>query len=137
MRSCKYILFVSKHELKCVLCAQDSTLEPESWVERTGEEDSSWNKTQRRLCLLWPTMSRFCSWRQFGLPTQITFNPLPSHNKAAVKIEQTLQPHSILFIQLENKLHVNGSYCGFVCCKRDIQLKHQLKTHLIQLDLLC
>lgn len=54
-----------------------------------------------------------------------------------MKIEQTLQPHSILFIRLENKLHVNGSYCGFVCCKRDIQPKHQLKTHLIQLDLLC
>lgn len=72
-----------------------------------------------------------------GLSTQITFNPLPSHNRAPLKRkQQTRQPHPVLFTGLENELHVNGSYCGFVFCKRDIQPKHQFKTHLIQQDLL-
>lgn len=113
---------------------------PESWSERIGEEGSSWYKMHPRLYLLWPTkiFLDFVAGNGLACPYKLLLTHyLHTTEHHWKENSQTLQPHLILSTRLENELHVNGSYCGFVYCKSDIQPKHQLKKHLIQWDLLC
>ena len=103
---------------------------------RELERKAARYKMHPRLCLLWPTkiFLDFVAGNSLACPHKLLLTHYlrtTEHHWKFLKNSQTLQPRPILFTQLENEFHVNGSYCGFVYCKRDIQPKHQLKTHLI------